>query len=146
MCEYTNRQDVGFRCNAEYECVLTTEWAEQDVLVELGEHLRLRVIMTAWNCHSECRSEAWWWDSILISCHRVWPPVKYVYITQSRLNFCTWENSSAEGSGGDPQANLHLPLKLTTSQLAALFYLQVWILRSSSTYPGIINSKVLSWC
>ena len=74
-------------------------------------------------------------DIILISCHSIWPPVKHIYITQTCLNFSTWENSYHQQkvrSWGDSSAYLKrrsLSLKSTTStsQVAFLLCLQVWI-------------------
>lgn len=79
-------------------CVLTTHWAEQDVLLQLGERLCLRVILIAWICCCECWSRAWWWErgQNFDKLPPFLPRVRHVFITQTWLNFCTWENSNLQ--------------------------------------------------
>lgn len=100
-------------------------------LIQLGEHLCLRVIMTPWNCHSECWSKVWWWEQgqdfdqlppCLASGGRHPGNTGALELFHLRILI-----SSAEGSWRDSGSNLQhrrLPLKLATptSQLTVLLY------------------------
>lgn len=104
-------------------CVLTTHWAEQDVL---GNISASRVIMTVWNCHSwmpiqslgdEKTGGTGFWSAAIV----ILPPVRYIYITADVLELLHLRRliSSAESSRGDSLKLICntdcLPLKPSTS-------------------------------